>query len=229
MLFRQFFDRESSAYTYLLAPAAGSDCLIVDPVRDGVDDYLRAVSELDLTLIAALDTHLHADHISGIGALADRAGCMPRLPATSGIAEAVGFDDGEDVGVPGLSMQVMVTPGHTEDSCCFLLADRILTGDTLLIRGTGRTDFQNGDAGAAWDSLQKLLALADETRVYPGHDYKGWTMSTIGEERRHNPRVKARSREAYIELMGALNLPRPKRIETALPANRRLGRDSAPY
>ncbi len=225
MLFRQFFDRDSSTYTYLLAASAGADCLIVDPVRECVREYLRAVSELDLRLIAALDTHIHADHITGIGLLADRTGCAPRLPAVCGVEGAVGFEDGEEVGPPGLPVRVMATPGHTDDSCCFLLSDRVLTGDTLLIRGTGRTDFQNGDARAAWGSLEKLLALPDGTFVYPAHDYKGWTLSTIGEERRYNPRLQVRSATDYATLMAGLDLPRPKRINTALPANRRLGRE----
>ncbi|MGH8160932.1 MAG: MBL fold metallo-hydrolase [Gammaproteobacteria bacterium] len=225
MLFRQFFDSDSSTFTYLVATSTGADCLIVDPVRERVGQYLQAIAELDLRLVAALDTHLHADHITGIGLLAERSGCAARMPAISGVRAALGFGDGDDVGLPGLAMRVMETPGHTDDSCCFLLADRVLSGDTLLIRGTGRTDFQNGDARAAWASLQKLLALPDDTLVYPAHDYKGWTVSTIGEERRHNPRLQLDSAEAYARLMAGLNLPCPKRIHTALPANRRLGRE----
>ncbi|MGH8273712.1 MAG: MBL fold metallo-hydrolase [Gammaproteobacteria bacterium] len=223
MQFRQFFDRESSTYTYLVAAAEGRDCLIVDPVRGRVEEYLRAIAELDLRLVAALDTHLHADHITGLGALAEATGCAARMPAASKVADAAAFADGEEVGLPSLPMRVMATPGHTGDSCCFLMPDRVLTGDTLLIRGTGRTDFQNGDAHAAWASLQKLLALPDQTLVYPGHDYKGWTVSTIGEERRHNPRLQAGSADAYVELMAGLKLERPKLIDAALSANRRLG------
>ncbi|MGH8224948.1 MAG: MBL fold metallo-hydrolase [Gammaproteobacteria bacterium] len=226
MLFRQFFDPESSTYTYLIAAATGGDCIIVDPLRERLGEYLRAVSELDLRLTAALDTHLHADHVTALGALTDATGCVARLPAAAAVDGAVVFHDGEDVGVVGVPVRVLATPGHTDDSCCFLLADRVLTGDTLLIRGTGRTDFQNGDAHTAWASLQKLLALPDETLVYPAHDYKGWTVSTIGEERRHNPRLQVGSAEAYAELMAELNLPHPKLIDSALPANRRLGRDT---
>ncbi len=226
MLFRQFFDHKSSTYTYLIATASGGDCILVDPVRERIGEYLRAVSELNLSLTAALDTHLHADHVTALGALADATGCVPRLPAATAVDGVKSFKDGEDVGVAGVPVRVLATPGHTDDSSCFLLADRVLTGDTLLIRGTGRTDFQNGDAHAAWASLQKLLTLRDETLVYPAHDYKGWTVSTIGEERRHNPRLQVDSAAAYAELMAALDLPRPKLIDVALPANRRLGRDA---
>ncbi|MDN5864009.1 MAG: MBL fold metallo-hydrolase [Gammaproteobacteria bacterium] len=225
MLFRQFLDPDSSTFTYLIAASPGRECLIVDPVRQQVGEYLRAVEELGLTLVAALDTHVHADHITALGALADATGCTPRLSAAAGVEGAVPFHDGEEVGLAGVSMRALATPGHTDDSFCFLMDDRVLTGDTLLIRGTGRTDFQNGDSFAAWESLQTLLALPDDTLVYPAHDYKGWTVSTIGEERRHNPRLQVSTAGAYADIMAGLDLPRPGRIDVALPANRKLGRD----
>lgn len=224
MLFRQFFDCDSSTFTYVIAAGRDRECLIVDPVRAQTGQYLRAIEELGLQPVAALDTHIHADHITGLGALADATGCTPRMSAQAGVAGTAVFHDGDEVGLAGLPVRALATPGHTDDSFCFVLDDRVFTGDTLLIRGTGRTDFQNGDSRVAWRSLKRLLALGDETLVYPAHDYKGWTVSTVGEERRHNPRLQAGSAEAYAELMAGLDLPDPKRIKTALPANRNLGR-----
>lgn len=224
-MFRQFFEPESCTYTYFVG-APNGDAVIVDPVRSRFDEYLRAVQELGLKLVAAIDTHLHADHVTAIGPLADATGCRARLPERSRVPEADAYRDGEDVGPAGVRMKALATPGHTDDSCCLLMSDRVLTGDTLLIRATGRTDFQNGDSVAAWSSLQKLLALPDETLVYPAHDYKGWTVSTIGEERRFNPRLQVANADAYTDLMANLNLPYPKQIEVALPANRRLGRNA---
>jgi glyoxylase-like metal-dependent hydrolase (beta-lactamase superfamily II) len=208
VIFRQLFDPESSSYTYLLA-GAGSEALLVDPVLARVEQYLRLLHELGLRLAAALDTHLHADHLSGVGALRERTACRTALR-------------GEELVVAGLRLRVIQTPGHTEDARCFLLADRVFTGDTLLIRSAGRTDLPGGDARAQWRSLQKLLALPDATLVYPGHDYKGETVSTIGEERAHNPRLRARSEDEFAVMMGELRLEPPKLMNLALFENRRL-------
>lgn len=224
MLFRQLFDTESCTYTYLLAD--GAEAVIIDPVLDHAERYGQLLSELQLELVVALDTHTHADHVTATGRLADSTGCRIAMGEKSG-AECVveKLREGDTLKVGGIRLTAVYTPGHTDDSYSFRMDDRVFTGDTLLIRGTGRTDFQNGDPFAAWDSLtNKLMRLPEETLVYPAHDYKGWTMSTIGEEKRHNPRLKVRSAEEYAELMGNLNLAYPKMIDVAVPANRRCGR-----
>lgn len=225
MLFRQFFDVESSTYTYLLGDRAGGEALIIDPVIAQVAQYGQAIRELELQLIVALDTHTHADHITGLGRLRDDLGCVTMMGRQSR-AECVSHRvrEGERIQVGGISLTAMYTPGHTDDSYSFVLDDRVFTGDTLLIRGSGRTDFQNGDPHAAYDSLfNKLLRLADETLVYPAHDYKGWTVSSIGEERRYNPRLQVSSAEEYARLMNSLNLPSPKMMDVAIPANQACG------
>src|SRR5438105_11124523 len=192
MIFRQLFDAASGTYTYILASRRGGEATIIDPVIEKVDRYLQLVNELDLKLVKAVDTHLHADHITGLGALRDRTRCITVMGEQSK-ADVVSMrlSDGDQLSIEGLSLDAIYTPGHTDDSYSFVMNDRVFTGDTLLIRGTGRTDFQNGDARAQWDSLQRLLRLPEETLVYPAHDYKGDTVSTIGEERRFNPRLKA--------------------------------------
>ena len=191
MLFRQLYDNVSSTYTYLLAARPGGEALIIDPVHERLERYLQLISELELRLVKAVDTHVHADHITGLGALRDRTKCITVMGAAAAVdVVSMRVEDGDTIEVDGVTLEVMHTPGHTADSYCFCMPDRVFTGDTLLIRGTGRTDFQNGDPGAAYDSLfNKLLKLPDETLVYPGHDYKGDTVSTIGEERAHNPRL----------------------------------------
>ena len=225
MIFRQLFDHASSTYTYLLAGARGGQALIIDPVLERVDRYIELLDELDLRLVKALDTHVHADHVTGLGVLRDRTRCVTVMGAESKVdVVSVRVGDGDRVGIEGLSLEAMYTPGHTEDSYCYRMADRVFTGDTLLIRGTGRTDFQHGDSHGAYDSLfNKLLTLPDETLVYPGHDYNGETVSTIGEERAHNPRLQVASPEEYAELMAALNLPNPKMMDVAVPANLAIG------
>lgn len=224
MLFRQMFDGGSSTYTYLLAAGPGREALLIDPVLEKLDHYLRVLKELDLRLTLALDTHVHADHISALGALRDKTRCvtvMGRHSKTDRVSMRV--TDGDQVAIDGIELGVLYTPGHTDDSYCFTLPDRVFTGDTLLIRGTGRTDFQNGDPRTAWRSLQKLMKLPDETLIYPGHDYKGDTVSTIGEERRFNPRLRVADEAAYAALMNSLNLPNPKMMDVAVPANLALG------
>ena len=225
MIFRQLFDQESSSYTYLLASRHGGEALIIDPVLGRVDRYIRLLEELDLKLVKAVDTHIHADHVTGMGALRDRTKCVTVMGEQSP-ADVVSMRvrDGETIDIEGLTLEAIHTPGHTMDSYCFRLPDRVFTGDTLLIRGTGRTDFQGGDPRAAYRSLfDKLLTLPDETLVYPGHDYKGDTVSTIGEERAHNPRLQVSSADAYVEIMDNLNLSDPRQMDVAVPANMSIG------
>jgi len=225
MIFRQLYDPISSTYTYLLAERQGGEALIIDPVLDRVTQYLKLVEELDLKLVMALDTHIHADHVTGIGRLRSAVDCATAMGEHSKAeCVTVRFREGETLKADGIGLKVLYTPGHTDDSYSFVTQDRVFTGDTLLIRGTGRTDFQNGDPGAQYDSLfNKLLVLPEDTLVYPAHDYEGRTCSSIGEEKRHNPRLQVRSRQAYIDQMDALDLDPPKLIDVAVPANRRCG------
>ena len=225
MIFRQLFDSVSSTYTYLLASRPGAEALIIDPVLDRVDRYIQLIKELDLKLVKAVDTHVHADHISALGALRDRTHCATVMGERSNAdVVAMRLADGEKLTVEGVSLDVIYTPGHTDDSYSFLMGDRVFTGDTLLIRGTGRTDLQKGDPRSQYESLfGRLLKLPDETLVYPGHDYKGDTVSTIGEERAFNPRLQVKSMEEYVSLMNSLHLPNPKMMDVAIPANMKMG------
>ncbi len=225
MIFRQMYDLTSGTYTYLIASRHGGEALIVDPVLEKVDRYLQLMRELDLRLVKAVDTHLHADHITGLGALRDRTHCVTVMGEQSKVdVVSMRIADGDKLTIEGVSLDVMYTPGHTDDWYCFLLGDRVLTGDTLLIRGTGRTDFQNGDSRAQYASIfGRLLRLPEETLVYPAHDYKGETVSTIGEEKACNPRLQVRSVEEYAELMANLNLANPKMMDVAVPANMHQG------
>ncbi|MBT3808391.1 MAG: MBL fold metallo-hydrolase [Rhodospirillaceae bacterium] len=225
MIFRQLFDSESSTYTYLMASRPGGEALIIDPVLDKVDRYLQLLDELDLRLIKAVDTHVHADHITGLGALRDRTRCITVMGEQSGVdVVSMRVAEGDAIDIEGIRLDVVYTPGHTDDSYSFLMNDRVFTGDTLLIRGTGRTDFQHGDAAAQYDSIfNKLLKLPEDTLVYPAHDYKGDTVSTIGEEKSYNPRLQVTSEAAYIEIMDNLNLANPKMMDVAVPANLKIG------
>jgi glyoxylase-like metal-dependent hydrolase (beta-lactamase superfamily II)/rhodanese-related sulfurtransferase len=221
MIFRQLFDATSGTYTYLLASRRGGEALIIDPVLEKVDRYLQLIRELDLKLVKAVDTHLHADHITGLGALRDRTRCITAMGEQSSVdVVSMRLADGDKLGIEGLALDVIYTPGHTDDSYSFAMADRVFTGDTLLIRGTGRTDFQNGDPHMQYDSIfGRLLKLPDETLVFPAHDYKGDTVSTIGEEKAYNPRLQVASVDAYVALMNGLNLSNPKMMDVAVPAN----------
>lgn len=225
MIFRQLFDSVSGTYSYILASRPGGEALILDPVLEKVDRYCQLLRELDLKLVKAVDTHLHADHVTGLGELRDRTHCVTIMgEQTKADVVAMRVADGDKVTIEGLSLDVIYTPGHTDDSYSYLMGDRVFTGDTLLIRGTGRTDFQNGSARAQYDSIfNRLLKLPDETLLFPAHDYKGDTVSTIGEERRYNPRLQVRSVEEYVELMGNLKLPNPKMMDVAIPANMHVG------
>lgn len=227
MIFRQLFHRESSTYSYLLARRSGGEALLIDPVREDTDKYLQLLRELDVKLVFAIDTHVHADHVTALGALRESTACVTLMGEQSRAAcVSRTVRDGEIIEVDGIGLEAIYTPGHTDDSYSFKLPDRVFTGDTLLIRGTGRTDFQNGDPRQQYDSLfNKLLRLPDETLVYPAHDYKGWTVSTIGEERAHNPRLQVSGVDDYVELMNSLALPNPKLMDIAVPANLNCGRD----
>jgi len=225
MIFRQLFDSTSSTYTYLLASRHGAEALIIDPVLERVDRYIQLLKELDLRLVKAIDTHLHADHITGLDALGERTRCITVMgEQTKADVVSIRVADGDRVDIEGLSFEALYTPGHTDDSYSFILPDRVFTGDTLLIRGTGRTDFQNGDPRAQYNSLfGRLLKLPDETLVYPAHDYKGDTVSTIAEERAFNPRLQVKSIDEYVDLMSHLNLPNPKMMDVAIPTNMHIG------
>jgi sulfur dioxygenase len=225
MIFRQLFDRFSCTYTYLIADGRGGEACLVDPVLGQVDRYLKTLAELGLRLVKAIDTHLHADHITGAGTLRART-LSHTVMGEQSAAEVVSLRvrDGDRIAVGGLALRAIHTPGHTEDSYCFLLDGRVFTGDTPHIRGTGRTDFQNGDAAVQYDSLfNRLLRLPEDTLVYPGHDYKGDTVSTIGEEKAFNPRLQVGSPDEYVALMSGLGLPRPAMMDVAIPANLCLG------
>ena len=211
MIFRQLFDSASSTYTYLIASRRGGEALIIDSVVDRVDRYIKLLAELDLTLVKAVDTHVHADHITGLGALRDRTRCTTVMGKEAAVdVVSMRVSDGDRIEIEGAALEVIYTPGHTDDSYSFLMGERVFTGDTLLIRGTGRTDFQNGDPAAQFDSIfNKLLKLPDETLVYPAHDYKGDTVSTIAEEKACNPRLQVDSVEQYVAIMNSLDLPNP--------------------
>lgn len=225
MIFRQLFDPVSSTYSYLLAARRGGEALLIDPVLERCETYLQVIAELDLQLVMAVDTHIHADHITALGKLREITACATIMGEHSP-AECVSRRVTEDelLDIDGVKMRALFTPGHTDESFSFVMADRVFTGDVLLIRGTGRTDFQNGDPHASYDSIfNKLLKLPDDTLVYPAHDYKGWTASSIREEREHNPRLQVASAAEYAAIMNSLNLPDPKLMDVAVPANRHCG------
>ncbi len=223
MIFRQMFDAESSTYTYLLASAPGREALIIDPVKRMTPDYLRLIEELDLKLVRALDTHTHADHVTGLGQLRTETGCvtvMGEFTQAECVSETV--SDGDRIEVDGIVLKALFTPGHTNESFSFVLGrdEAVFTGDVLLIRGSGRTDFQGGDPYKSYESIvNRLFRLPDTTLVYPGHDYRGQTVSSIGEEKRHNPRLAGKSAEEYAQIMNQLELPNPKMMDVAIPAN----------
>ena len=225
MLFRQMFDHESYTYTYLLADETTRQAALIDPVDTGLDLYLRLLSELELELMVALDTHVHADHVTALGQLREKTGCITMVGFEGEVeCASEGLEGGKIIQLGAIAIKALFTPGHTDDSFCFVVEDAgqtwLFSGDTLLIRGTGRTDFQNGDPGKLYDSLhQVVLRLPGGARVYPGHDYKGWMVSTIDEEIRSNPRLEPATKEDFITLMNKLDLPNPKMMDIAVPAN----------
>lgn len=233
MMFRQLIDSTSSTYTYLLAARRGGEALIIDPVKEKLPQYLQLIEQLDVKLVKAIDTHTHADHVTALGDLRDETGCVTLMGEyTKAECVSAHLREGEIVDVDGVKLKALYTPGHTDESFSFVLnpdkPEAVFTGDVLLIRGTGRTDFQAGDPEKSWDSIvNKLFRLPDDTLLYPGHDYKGWTVSSIGEERQYNPRLAGKTREEYVQIMRNLNLPNPKLMDIAVPANLACGQPRA--
>lgn len=228
MIFRQLFDRQTCTYSYLIADESSRCAIIIDAVLDNVDQYLQLLEELELQLDYAIDTHTHADHITAMGVLRDKTGCATLVGRQSSAQCASGiYAHGDILRVGTVELEARYTPGHTDDSYSFYLpqAGVVFTGDTLLIRGSGRTDFQSGDAKEQYLSLQQqLLSLPGETIVYPGHDYRGWTKSTVAEEIAHNPRLQVTSAKEYAEIMNNLILPHPAMMDIAVPANLSCGK-----
>jgi glyoxylase-like metal-dependent hydrolase (beta-lactamase superfamily II) len=224
MLFRQLFDAESSTYTYLIADEQTGDAALVDPVREQAERDLHLLDELGLRLRFVLETHTHADHVTAAGLLRERTGARTVVGAGGPACADRHLADGEELVIGGIRVRLLETPGHTDESVSYLVGDRVLTGDALTIRGAGRTDFQNGDPRRLYRSITGVLfALPDETLVYPGHDYRGMTVSTIGEEKRANPRLAGKSEEEFVTIMEGLGLPMPKKLAVAVPANRGCG------
>tara|TARA_B100000029_G_scaffold383804_1_gene379248 strand:- start:55 stop:735 length:681 start_codon:yes stop_codon:yes gene_type:complete len=225
MLFKQIFDTKSSTYTYLIASSQGREALIIDPVLENVKDYIKLLNELSLKLVKVIDTHIHADHVTGAGKLRDKTKCVTIMGEhTPTDAVEIKVKDEEIIKLDQLKIKALYTPGHTSDSFSFLLDNYLFSGDTLLINSTGRTDFQNGSSTDAYNSIfNKLLKLPDETLLYPAHDYKGEKVSTIGKEKKFNPRLQVSSVEEYTEIMSNLNLKKPPTIDYNITSNLKLG------
>ena len=225
MIFKQVFDTKSSTYTYLIASAKGSEAVIIDPVIENVDEYIKYLKELDLKLVKVIDTHIHADHVTGASKLKQVTNCTTLMGEhTPAETVEIKVKDNEIIDIDNLKIKSLYTPGHTSDSYSFLLDNYLFTGDTLLINGTGRTDFQNGSSKDAYNSLfNNLLQLPEETLVYPGHDYNCKFSSTIGNEKKFNPRLQVKSIDEYVEIMSNLKLAKPKMIETNVSRNIQLG------
>ena len=225
MIFKQIFDKKSSTYTYLIASGKGREALIIDPVIENVDEYIKLLKELNLKLVKVIDTHIHADHVTGASKLKDITKCSTIMgDHTPAESVEIKVKNDEYINLDNLKIRAMYTPGHTSDSYSFLMNNYLFSGDTLLINGTGRTDFQNGNAKDAYNSIfNKLLKLPEETLLYPAHDYKGEKVSTIGKEKRQNPRLQIGSVEEYIDIMNNLNLKKPDELENNVSRNINLG------
>jgi sulfur dioxygenase len=225
MIFKQFFDQKSSTYTYLIASSKGREALIIDPVLENIDEYIKLLNELDLKLLKVIDTHIHADHVTGASKLKDKTQCTTIMGNhTPADAVEMKVKDQEIIKLDHLKIKALYTPGHTSDSFSFLMDNYLFSGDTLLINGTGRTDFQNGDSKDAYDSLfNKILKLPDEILLYPGHDYNGQKVSTIGKEKKFNPRLQVKNVDEYIEIMKNLDLKKPVTIDFNIASNLKLG------
>ena len=226
MIFKQVFDQKSSTYTYLIASAKGREAVIIDPVIDNVENYIKLLHELDLKLVKVIDTHIHADHVTGASKLKQATNCSTLMGEhTPADAVEIKIKDEEIIKIDQIEIKAMYTPGHTSDSYSFLMDKYLFSGDTLLINGTGRTDFQNGSSKDAYNSLfNKLLKLPDDTLLYPGHDYNGNLSSTIGKEKEHNPRLQVENVDQYIEIMSNLNLSKPQMIDQNISRNLKLGK-----
>ena len=221
MIFRQLFDSISSTYTYLISSGKGREALIIDPVLEKTNQYIKLLNELDLKLVKVIDTHIHADHISGLNELRKKTNCLTIMGEKSQ-SEVISLKvkDNEKIKIESIELTSMYTPGHTDCSYSFLMNDRVFTGDTLLINGTGRTDFQSGNAIDQYNSLfDRILKLPESIFVYPAHDYKGQKFSTIGEQKKTNPRLQVNSVEEYVNIMDNLKLDRPKMMDIAIPSN----------
>ena len=225
MIFRQVFDNKSSTYTYLIASAKGREAVIIDPVIENVESYIKLLNELDLKLVKVIDTHIHADHVTGASKLKQVTNCSTLMGEhTPADAVEIKVKDDEIIKIDQIEIKAMYTPGHTSDSYSFLMDKYLFSGDTLLINGTGRTDFQNGSSKDAYNSIfNKLLKLPEDTILYPGHDYNGKESSTIGNEKKFNPRLQVKNVDEYIELMSNLNLAKPKLIDINVSRNIKLG------
>ena len=225
MIFKQIFDTKSSTYTYIIASAKGREAVIIDPVLENVDEYIQLLNELDLKLVKVIDTHIHADHVTGASKLKQATNCTTLMGEhTPADMVEIKVKDNELIKIDGLKIKSLYTPGHTSDSYSFLLDNYLFSGDTLLINGTGRTDFQNGSSKDAYNSLfNNILKLPEETLVYPGHDYNGKFSSTIGNEKKLNPRLQVKSVDEYVEIMSNLNLSKPEMMDSNVSKNIRLG------
>ena len=225
MIFKQVFDSKSSTYTYLIASAKGREACIIDPVLENVEEYINILKELDLKLVKVIDTHIHADHITGASKLKKITSCMTLMGEhTPADTVEIKVKDGEIIKLDQLKVKALHTPGHTSDSFSFLMNNYLFSGDTLLINGTGRTDFQNGNPKDAYNSIfNKLLKLPEETLLYPAHDYNGQKVSTIGNEKKFNPRLQVKDENEYVEIMNNLKLPEPKLMDINVARNIRLG------
>ena len=225
MIFRQVFDNKSSTYTYLIASAKGREAVIIDPVIENVESYIKLLQELDLKLVKVIDTHIHADHVTGASKLKQVTNCSTLMGEhTPADAVEIKVKDDEIIKIDQIEIKAMYTPGHTSDSYSFLMDNYLFSGDTLLINGTGRTDFQNGSSKDAYNSIfNRLLKLPEDTILYPGHDYNGKVSSTIGNEKKFNPRLQVRNVDEYVELMSNLNLAKPQLIDINVSRNIKLG------
>ena len=225
MIFKQVFDKKTSTYTYLIASSKGREALIIDPVLDNINEYISLLNELDLKLVKVIDTHIHADHITGASKLKEQTNCTTIMgEQTPADTLDLKVKDEEIIKLDQIEIRALYTPGHTSDSFSFLMNDYLFSGDTLLINGTGRTDFQNGSAKDAYNSIfNKLLKLPEKTLLYPAHDYNGKKVSSIGKEKKFNPRLQVNSENEYIEIMNNLNLPEPKMMDVNVARNIKLG------
>ena len=223
MIFEQLFDTKSSTYTYIVSSGKGREALIIDPVIENTNEYIKILKNLDLKLVKVIDTHIHADHISGLNELSKRTKCS-KIMGEHSSSEVIDIrvKDNEKIKIENIELISIYTPGHTDCSYSFLMNDRVFTGDTLLINGTGRTDFQNGNALDQYESIfKKLLKLPEKTLVYPAHDYNGKKYSTIRDEKNNNPRLQVTSAEEYIKIMNNLKLDNPKMMNIAITANKK--------